>query len=398
VYDGLENAAYPNVDVELSKLMGDIKEQILPYTGVISCAYNGYRTGTSDAEDLIVSLPSAGFNNSGDAVKAYSGKKFRVWAAVPGLLIFFNEGSEFGNFTQPVVNPNSGKVGFSVTCVGEEESTCVSPVVSTSLSCRYRDKEINALKIELAAGEYVLTVSNCCCLTADGYSGRVAMKYVGSDGEELKLISPDLGVGVTEDAASSVYVGTSFAFNHRGGDVKIWVPKSASDGIIGIEIQYRSCLDDTSLVGTTGAEEDEEEYQRVIEGEPFYCDMTSEHINFYEASWIGGACCGAVVEAGGNKWIVVKKSIGTDITCGGGEYEDSDCIMKGLSQGVHPAIAFPTVDGKTFIGKPTSGYQRLYRDIDLEYLVITKIQSDGAISSVNNPKANINAVVFPYDD
>ena len=398
VYDGLENAVYPDVDVELSKLMGDIREQILAYTGVVSCVYNGYRTDTSDAETLIVSSPSAGeFNNSGDVVKAFVGMKFRVWVAVPVLYVFYNVGSEFGDFVQPVVSPNSGKVGFSVSCVGDEESTCASPVVSTNLSCRYRDRETNALKIELDAGEYVLTVSNCCCLTADGYSGRVAMKYAGPEGEELKLISPDLGSGAVEGSVSSMYVGTSFAFNHRGGDVKVWVPKSSRDGVIGIEIQYRSCLDDVSSVGTTGAVEDDEEYQRVIEGEPFYCDMTSEHINFYEASWIGRACCGAVVEAGGNKWIVVKKSVGTDISCGGGEYADSDCIMKGLSQGVHPAIAFPTVDGKTFIGKPTSGYQRLYRDINLEYLIITSIKSDNMISSVNNPNDSIVAIVFPYD-
>ena len=45
---------------------------------------------------------------------------------------------------------------------------------------------------------------------------------------------------------------------------------------------------------------------------------------------------------------MVKKSIGGDLACGGGERYDDPCINVFLRMG-HPAFAFPTFDGENFL-------------------------------------------------
>ena len=398
IYRGLKNNSYPDDDlrVDIAKLMKSINDTTLGYDGTIAAVYNGYENeNATTAVDLIQSMPSQGkFKTAADAESAYMGNKMIVSVEGLELKLFYNKKPEFGPYRQPNVIQDKGKMIVSVSCLSKEESNCGSPLISTKLDCKYRDKENNALIIDAEAGDYVLSINDCCCMTNDGYHGRVVLKYVGMGSEEVKLVSPNFGFFSDLEEANNAYGNSSFSFSHQGGQIKIWAPISCVSGLMGIELQRKECFD---LALETGAGTDMTEYEKFVKGEDFDCFMTAEHVSFYESSWIGRACCGAVVDISGAKWIVIKKSIGADPTCGGGESLESDCIQKGADIGIHPAIAFPTVDGRLFLGKPTSGTQRMFRDTNLEYRIRSKIIGGDTIKSVNNPE-NIDSIVFPRDD
>ena len=131
------------------------------------------------------------------------------------------------------------------------------------------------------------------------------------------------------------------------------------------------------------------------------CDMHHKQVEWYERGWRIGACCGALVEIDGVKWIVVKRSIGIDTSCGGGESEENPCIKESIENGLgHPAIAWPTINGEEFIGRPTSGFARFVKDSELNDKIIAALSLGSAIEYRGNMTfADINDkipfILFP---
>lgn len=404
IYDGFVNHLIPDdVSINILVVMEQIRTTVRAYNSVVTFAYNGYLTSDDRLPTRIMQSirPLGGFYTANEAEEVYVGQRTRITLVdtgtntMPGsaatLNIFYHENNEFGGIKQPAYNPNRGNVSLRVVCVDEKSTGCEQPVLTAKLDCRYRNREPNALMVELDAGNYVMSVTDCCCLGGAGYSGRIALKHQGLNGETL-LTNPDLGAFIEEEDAENYYVGNSFSFQHLGGDVKMWIPQSNHSGVMEIEIVKKECLEE-AVTGTAATDLDPApEYGTLLE-----CDMPLEHINFYQFGWKSGACCGALVEYGGVKWIVVKRSIGTDTTCGGGESLLTDCIRKGLEAGVHPAIAYPTLDGKLFLGKPSSGFQRFFRIDDLETNLLGLIKDDKAIRTVNKPEDNIDTIMFPFE-
>lgn len=106
------------------------------------------------------------------------------------------------------------------------------------------------------------------------------------------------------------------------------------------------------------------------------CMMYYKQVEWYERGWRIGACCGAFLEIDGQQWIVVKRSIGIDTTCGGGESENTECIRQFIESGRgHPAIAWPSVDGEEFIGRPHSGFAKFTLDPGLSDQIIEAISN-----------------------
>jgi hypothetical protein len=95
-------------------------------------------------------------------------------------------------------------------------------------------------------------------------------------------------------------------------------------------------------------------------------------------------------------FIVVKRSVGTDTTCGGGESADNPCVYTFASAGEgHPAIAWPSMGGEEFIGKPTSGFVTFIKDDDLSTRIIEKLAA-GQVTNINgDPLNNIPFIIFP---
>jgi len=104
------------------------------------------------------------------------------------------------------------------------------------------------------------------------------------------------------------------------------------------------------------------------------------HLEFYERGWRTSNCCGAYISVYSSKFLIVFRSIGTDCSCGGGEYGDTPFISTFYDLlGAQVAIAWPTIDGDLFFGLPrgsNSTIEFIY-DEELSNLIIDQI--------INNP-------------
>ena len=401
LYDGLQNSLVPDeVSLDTEQLMADIRTKIRGYTGLTTFLYKGFKERSDvEAMSLIQSLPPLGsFLTALEANEIYFGQFVQITTATTELDIFFKDNSKYNGLRQPQFTQNRGSVSLRVRCVDNIAAECDEPLFKSKIDCRFRDRETNALIVNLPPGTFVMTVTDCCCFGNEGFHGKIIARYNAIGGDVVTLTNPDVGSFPDDVEASNNYLGNSFGFQHIGGDVKIWIPQSNRQGIMEVEIQKQECFD---LVGpdintSMTAPEDAVESDPSFTGEFVPCDMSLEHLNFYEVGWKSKACCGAFLEAGGTKWIVVFRSLGADSSCGGGESEDTDCIRHGLNIGVHPAIAFPTLDGKLFLGKPTS-FQRFFRDINLEATILGNIIAGDVFESVNNPGDVIKAIIFPQN-
>ena len=126
------------------------------------------------------------------------------------------------------------------------------------------------------------------------------------------------------------------------------------------------------------------------------CQMFWKQVEWLERGHRIGAACSFFVEIDGMSFIVVKRSIGIDTTCGGGESADNPCVLSFLNEGLgHPAIAWPSIDGDEFIGKPTSGYTTFIKDEELSTRILDKLLT-GDVTNVNgDPVNNVPFVIFP---
>ena len=124
------------------------------------------------------------------------------------------------------------------------------------------------------------------------------------------------------------------------------------------------------------------------------CQMSWQKIEWYERGWRIGSCCGAYVEIDGQKWLVVKRSVGIDTSCGGGENSNEECIATFGPRYGHPAIAWPSIDGDEFFGRPTSGSTTFIYDKDLSTRILDKI-NNGEIFDSKGDVTNIPIVLFP---
>ena len=247
----------------------------------------------------------------------------------------------------------------------------------------------SSVETDLPAGEYIAEVEDCCIsFIGNQFNGRIRFKYISTSGEDKEITVPDLGTFTTNEAAKNAYIGQKFAFVHNGGSVAAWFPDSFPDdnsGSLTLCVKPSSCFEfSTDLGGTSGAPV------------PESCQMEASQLDWYERGWRIGACCGAHMIAGGQQFIVVKRSIGIDLTCGGGESLSTECISKFIDAGSgHPAIAFPTLDGDEFAGKPTTGTQTFVEDTDLSDDILAKIQSGNVIEVKGDAATEITLILFP---
>jgi hypothetical protein len=278
---------------------------------------------------------------------------------------------------------------------------CAAPALELDINCLTNTNSLNAISADLPAGDYVAEVSDCCCVsliqqeegTIAGVTGVISMQYnSAATGELTTLSNPDLGSFSDFNTALNTYLGNSFGFSHQGGSIRAWSNAQnpgGSSGTIRLTIRTKACVDTAPVVDGT--------VPPTIQFPEFTtCDMTLDQILFYEAGWKSKACCGVYVEIEGTKWLVVQRSIGADTSCGGGESEHSDCIVKAQEFGFYPAAAFPTIDGRHFFGKPTSGSQSMFRENELETLILEAIAAGQILDKAGDPTV-ITAIIFPHE-
>ena len=277
----------------------------------------------------------------------------------------------------------------------------------------YNVGQTKPVSIDLPAGSYVSTIIQCCPeYDRAGYSGRYSVKFVDNDfdGNKIQGMYSSNNKGYMDaNAANASYTGESLAFKHYGGVVSFYLnppPPNASSvslsGGVKLCIQptkcFESCntpIDPTSVTGTN------------VSVEPTVADLPSSYIRashaaFYERGWRIKNACAAHTSVLGTQFIVVFRSIGTDVSCGGGEYSTTPFIKffnNELNEQV--AIAWPTIDGDGFFGLPRDdGHVKiqLVYDKDLSDMIISNINNDIVFKTIGNPKTSIKKVVVPILD
>lgn len=124
------------------------------------------------------------------------------------------------------------------------------------------------------------------------------------------------------------------------------------------------------------------------------CIMSFKQIQWLERGHRTGAACSCVVNIDGTNYVIVKRSLDNDITCGGGESLSNACISQYVAIGAgHPAIAWPTANGEEFLGIPTSGGHGFMFDQTFSDRVMAKITAGEFTNVTGDPKANIPFVL-----
>jgi hypothetical protein len=124
------------------------------------------------------------------------------------------------------------------------------------------------------------------------------------------------------------------------------------------------------------------------------CFMPASQVEWYIRGLRIEACCAAIVEFMGTPWAVIKRSIGPNGPCGGGETLNTACISSFLSKG-HPSIAWPILlPSREAIGLPTSGTVEFEEDSELESIFLTKIRAGDVLDSVGDLNEHV-VVLFP---
>ena len=256
----------------------------------------------------------------------------------------------------------------------------------------------NAVVASLPAGEFVAEIEDCCIqhgrkdlvFVGDQYNGRVNLQYRTENGDPRTITIPDHGNFRNNDEARDAYIGQCFSFSHSGGDISVWfsdIMPEDNSGLVTLCIKGSACFEfGTDPTGDV----------TIGPIAPESCEMAASQVSWYERGWRTGAVCGAFVLIDGQKFIIAKRSIGVDLTCGGGESLSTPCISQFIDAGEgHPAIAFPTIDGDEFIGKPISGTQTFVEDSDLSDRILEKIRNGEAIEVKGDAATEIPFILFP---
>jgi hypothetical protein len=251
----------------------------------------------------------------------------------------------------------------------------------------------NAIKFEFDSGKYTATIIQCCASYANIGSTGVFNLSFNSDSATQTYRLNDKGFFIGS-AAEANYVGDSIAFKHDGGVIAMYLDSVITLGVSGkvvICIQPNHCFDNCPESGTSGTDLTNLTDPSAI--------MKASHLEFYERGWRVGNCCGAYLTVMGQKFIVVYRSIGTDMSCGGGEYSDTPAIAYFNSIFKKQiAIAWPTYDGDSFFGLPRndgSSEIELIYDQTISEAIVSAIRLNNVHLKKGHPETVITHVVLP---
>lgn len=147
-------------------------------------------------------------------------------------------------------------------------------------------------------------------------------------------------------------------------------------------------------VNPTGIHKIKAEQQVIFTPIKAGCVMSYKQIQWLERGHRTGASCSAVVNIDGTQYIIVKRSLADDTTCGGGESLSNPCIAQYIAIGNgHPAIAWPTFNGQEFLGIPTSGGHGFMFDQTFSDKVLAKLAAGDFTQVTGDPVNNIPFVL-----
>jgi hypothetical protein len=130
------------------------------------------------------------------------------------------------------------------------------------------------------------------------------------------------------------------------------------------------------------------------------CRLQASKLRWYENGWLAGRGLGCVINLSGQDYIIIKRSLGDDMSFGGGETPFTPCIAQFIESIGHPSIAWPTLDGKTFAPLSTDAAVMSY-NADLSNLAIDIIRDGyyddpiGITSGAEELADKIGPIIFP---
>jgi len=287
----------------------------------------------------------------------------------------------------------------------------IDPLINSAVS--------SARKIELPPGDYVATIKDTTAQVNNLYRGNVKIRYLNS-GNYKTIQFLDKGNFSSLVEAQSAYVGLSTSFKHDGGMIDVYLPslqprqssgsiqiliengtsKSIEIPLVEINNEPQIIESDKNQLLTPDTIRSINEVKSTSQ-HTTQCQMSISHLGWYEKGWISGRCCGLVMNISGQDYIIIKRSIGIEDNCGGGESLDTPCISKFYNTHGHPSFAWPTFDGRTFAPLPKAEFVTFQYDEYLNELISKKIVKSEYNNGVGNPNGvrhlsyQLMTILFP---
>lgn len=261
-----------------------------------------------------------------------------------------------------------------------EQNISVDPLIHSGVT--------QATSLELDAGNYTAIISKMNAQINKEHYVPLIIQYVRA-GKIKTTKFLDKGHFDSLLEAKNAYEGLTTAFEHEGGLVHIYYnifPTAKASGDIELSLLKKS-QNTPEKVEAQKVEEAPKPEIKPSSIDNITCRMQSNKLHWYRNSWLSGKCCGCVVNVSGQDYIIMKRSIGDDVSCGGGESISTPCIARFNDLIGHPAIAWPTLDGEDFAPIPEDGSMFRY-NISLND-VISSLLTNG---KYNNPKGSPNGL------
>jgi hypothetical protein len=192
-----------------------------------------------------------------------------------------------------------------------------------------------------------------------------------------------LNKGIYSDLqhARSAYEGLSIIFDHAGGEIGAYfnmLPTADVSGAISVRIRKERSLDTDKPV---------EQVSIVSASNESSCLMDASHLAWYERGWVGGQCCGMIMELYGQDYIIIKRSIGDNNI-------QIPCLNKFRDRG-YPAIAWPTLDKQNFV--LSTAHQILFKFNQTICDLVNKKIANGDYINLRGNITDIDQLITSFD-
>lgn len=301
-----------------------------------------------------------------------------------------------GGPVSPPPPPTTPSALAEALAVSNEAVDTATVTVDPSLN----SSALTGVQVPLKAGDYTVVIDSLTAQVDQEHRGNVKIQHVKNDGHKTVQFL-DRGSFASLKQAQEAYHGLSLSFRHDGGLASFWLPSDQpqlSSGSILMAIMPASDVPPQEMIPVPVIEPDEVIEKNVA---PSGCEMALSRLAWYQRSWDMGNCCGLVVNVMGQDYIIVKRSIGNDLGCGGGESEDSPCVKEFMKTVGHPAFAWPTFDGRKFAPLPNKESVAFHFDEQLNQLVTDKITAGdftngkGSPAGIRHLSYQLTVVLFP---
>jgi len=279
------------------------------------------------------------------------------------------------------------------------KQTAINQVVTLDAAVHVGSAK-NAKKVTLPKGRYSAIISSMGVKIDDQYGSLIRIQNVCNGSTKISSFLDQGRYDHLQDAKSA-YEGLSLVVNHDGGDIYFYLPSYLANNMSG---EASLELIPTSVDEPTVNALVESQKLTASEDNIFYCSMTSSHLNWYKTGWEQGNCCGLVIKIAGQDYIIIKRGLGTDDACGGGEVATTPCIeSSNHAFKSHPSFAWPTLNGQDFVPIPSGNITFKY-DEELNIAVREKIGLEQYQEPHGNPSTHrhlafqLDLILFPTID